>query len=402
MSCLKTERELLSSHLPVHKHYMKVAITADAHLREERSERLSALEEVFKGTHASSIEHLIIAGDLFDENPELALVNQFKELVEKFPALKVHVILGNHDPGLSSGSFALDNLKIYSQPGPASIVARDIFMMMPYLEGSSMGDELAGLPLPSNGNDWILIGHGDYMSGNWKPNPLESKHGTSVYMPLQRGDLEFYKPKRVFLGHIHKPTPVQSPLDGWVLYPGSPHGLDVTETGRRRFLIYDDEANEVEEHWIKTGEIFYNETFLMVPADEELATLGQAMAATISGWGLTDEEMQRVSLRANFGGFCQSTLMRVQEAVGSICERVKGPGRVDIKTEKLRPEFHDPRRRKLAEKVIQKIELLAAQGPSAGEGAHDDPLESWWEFGDREPSMGEVKQAALDIIYLNK
>ena len=49
---------------------MKIAVTADAHLRAEAGhpERYNALENVFAQTVEAGIENLIIAGDLFDKD----------------------------------------------------------------------------------------------------------------------------------------------------------------------------------------------------------------------------------------------------------------------------------------------------------------------------------------------
>ena len=405
---------------------MKIAITADCHLRKGHSERTSTLEEVFKETDKSGIEHLIIAGDLFDEDPELELRNQFKALVESFAGMQVHVIPGNHDPGLSPDFFALNNLKIYSgEAQRANIPSQIPFVMVPYNGGKSMADALADADLSDSAEGWVLIGHGDYQSGNWEPNPLESRHGNTVYMPLQRGDLIRYEPKRVFLGHIHKQTPVDSPVDGWVLYPGSPHGLDITETGRRRYLIYDLATNVVEERFIGVGAIYFDEPFMMVPADNELEILRQSMEDRKNGWNLTDEEMQRVNLRLRVNGFAQRGLPEIRESVESYWKiQLKSAQLVKLDTDSLHPGHKDPQRKKLTEAAFARIDGIPLDSDSS-HPEHKDPQSKkltetvrtkiddiptkegvsdvWYPFGvGPEPTVDEIKNAAQKLIYQSK
>ena len=88
---------------------MKIAITADVHLTsyEKHPERFNALKNILDQMVDQNIDKLIIAGDLFDaacDNP-----GEFEKLVgqEKFKHMIIYIIPGNHDPALSSGSFAL-------------------------------------------------------------------------------------------------------------------------------------------------------------------------------------------------------------------------------------------------------------------------------------------------------
>ena len=49
---------------------MKIAVTADVHLttREDNPERFNALEDILGSLEGLGIEHLIIAGDLFNKD----------------------------------------------------------------------------------------------------------------------------------------------------------------------------------------------------------------------------------------------------------------------------------------------------------------------------------------------
>ena len=67
---------------------MKVAVTADVHLStgDAHPERYRALEDVFRRTDKAGIEHLIIAGDLFNEDSHN--YSEFEGLCRDHPPLK--------------------------------------------------------------------------------------------------------------------------------------------------------------------------------------------------------------------------------------------------------------------------------------------------------------------------
>ena len=92
-------------------------------------------------------------------------------------------------------------------------------------------------------------------------------------MPLKKSDILESNLKKVFLGHIHKPTDLKNPLGGKVIYPGSPQGLDVSETGHRRFLVLDTNRMEITERRVQSNSIFLVETFFVFPTDQEMKHL---------------------------------------------------------------------------------------------------------------------------------
>ena len=106
--------------------------------------------------------------------------------------------------------------------------------MIPYLPGKTMGDVIGMFADDIEPREWVLCGHGDWLEGRRSPNPYEP----GTYMPLTRSDLTQYQPAQVFLGHIH------ARRDEPIHYPGSPCGLDISETGRRRFLLFDTDKNQ--------------------------------------------------------------------------------------------------------------------------------------------------------------
>ena len=107
------------------------------------------------------------------------------------------------------------------------------------------------------------------------------------------------------MGISTNPPPLETPLGGKVIYPGSPQGLDVSETGHRRFLVLDTENFEVTERRITSGPLYLDWKFFVFPSDEEVDglfnQLDQCLAA--EAW---EKEKQRVQLALRVEGFTKN------------------------------------------------------------------------------------------------
>lgn len=141
---------------------------------------------------------------------------------------------------------------------------------------------------------WGLISHGDWESGLRAPDPNEP----GVYMPLTRADLETHNPAVALLGHIH------APYDGApIYYAGSPCPLDINETGLRRFLIFDTESLTVTPQRVDSPRIFFNETVVMLPVEDEREYLRAELERRIQDWSLPDGWEDRVQQRLRIVGY---------------------------------------------------------------------------------------------------
>lgn len=353
---------------------MRIAVTADAHLTTiaERPERYRALENVFEQTRAADIDHLIIAGDLFDKDSQNYA--EFEALCRQHPDLTLHIIPGNHDPNISGASITGANVNIYTDP---TVVPFDSvpFLFVPYAEHSSMGQKIAEME-PDGGAPWVLVGHGDFHGGVKEPNP----HEPGTYMPLSRQDVIRFAPRTVFLGHIHKPHEPHADVH----YAGSPCGLDISETGRRRFLIYDTEAGNVEERPVETDVLYFVEDFLVLPREDEVALMSEQISRRIEGWGVTPDERSKVRVRVTARGYAKdrsAVLHALTEGFdGFAFEKDDGPRIEELSSSS------DDQLATIAEGAIQRIEGLD------------------WPFGPGEPNpdeptRDEVELAALKVIY---
>ncbi len=275
---------------------MKIAITADVHLTslDKNPERYHALENILDQLVDIGINTLIIAGDLFDQtcnNP-----GEFEELVKnsKYGQCTFYIIPGNHDPVLAHGAFAYKNIKYITKPQLLEIPQSNPFLLIPYQPNISMGEALVSAGFSFIPDEWILIAHGQWQNSTKLLNNYEQ----GVYMPLTSRDLHLYKPRKVFLGHIHAcmDTPV-------VHYPGSPCGLNPTETGIRSFLIYDSKIGRVERKQVETDVIYLQDWITIFPQADERSYLKEVVSQKIANWHLDDSQKKRAKARLIIRGY---------------------------------------------------------------------------------------------------
>jgi DNA repair protein SbcD/Mre11 len=348
---------------------MRIAVTADVHLRTrgEHSERYNALENIFQQMSTEGMENLLVAGDLFDK--DFSSYSEFEELCEKYSKLQLHIIPGNHDPGISGKSIVGANIHIYTAPTALQFDSTT-FLLIPYEEKGEMGEKIAEMEKEIEGKEWILVAHGDYYGGLKELNPLEP----GTYMPLSRKDLQRFKPRTVFLGHIHK----QLRQDN-VHYPGSPYGLDINETGRRRFLVYDTTDGSVVSKDVATDILYFNESFVIVPRDDEVSILQQEMKKRIESWGIDPRDYPKISVRIVARGYATDR-RAILEALKHGFQRFRyfkdeGPKIDELFTSS------DRQLNAIAERTMKLIDELD------------------WHFDSDEPEIEQVKTAALSVIY---
>ncbi len=349
---------------------MRISITADVHLRTraENSERYNALEDIFEQTIAEGIENLLIAGDLFDK--DFQNYSEFEHLCEKYSTLQLHIIPGNHDSSISGKNIAGDNIHIYTDPTALEIHSTT-FLFIPYEEKAKMGEKIAAMEQEIDGKEWVLVAHGDYYGGVKEPNPLEP----GTYMPLSKKDLGSFKPRTVLLGHIHKP---HSPTNT-VYYAGSPCGLDISEMGRRKFLVYDTAGRTIERRDVDTDVLYFNESFLIVPRSNEVPLLKKEIAKRIESWSIDPSDHPKVRVRVETRGYAtdrRAVLKALDLGFGKFNYfKDEGP-----KIEELSVSSDD-QLRAIAERTMKLINELD------------------WPFGGDEPAKEDVEIAALSAIY---
>jgi hypothetical protein len=278
---------------------MKIAFTADCHLTksEDHPERYQAFESILKQLVKRQIATLVIAGDLFDKG--MTNYADFDKICrkKKYQGIQIHILPGNHDPGLEAGHFTSKNVQVISEPKLLDIVLDEILILaIPYRSDKTMGECIEPFREHLQARRWILVGHGDYTSGLRIKNPYEQ----GVYMPLTSQDVDRYQPLHCFLGHIHIP----SGLDR-VRYPGSPCGMNINEIGLRYFLIYDSGLDEIEPVLVDTPVVYFNERLLMLPVEDEKSYIEEQIKSRVEAWDLPAGWEDKVRVRVRAAGYCQ-------------------------------------------------------------------------------------------------
>ena len=350
---------------------MKIAFTADAHLRshDEYPERYTALTNVLEQCRQQKITHLVIAGDLFDKT--LQNYSDFETICQHddFSSIDVHIIPGNHDPNIQQEHFSSGNIHVYSDAQWVDFGADWSILFIPYLAEKSMGEVIEKqIEKRPSSKKWVLVGHGDYSAGMRISNPYEP----GVYMPLTQRDITIYKPDCVFLGHIHLPLGFSN-----LHYPGSPCGLDITETGYRRFLVLDTETKQVKSHRIQTDVIYFIERLIILPAEDETKFIKNEIQNSIRGWGLNKADRDRAIVRVICKGY-SSNKAELKKTIKNAFKHFRLESEPDLSDVFI---ANDPERDYLMERVRQKVNELD------------------WGRLPEDPGKDEILLQALHYIY---
>ena len=347
---------------------MRIGITADLHLtaREEHPERYNSLENILSQLETQGSRTLLIAGDLFDK--DFHNYSEFERLCKKYPQIQIHIIPGNHDPNISTKSIVAPNIHIYTSPTAVEF-GSTTFFFIPYKEKTKMGEQIAASVGSIRDKEWVLVSHGDYYGGVKERNPLEP----GTYMPLSKENVDIFKPRAVFLGHIHKPHNRDN-----IYYPGSPCGLDITETGKRKFLIYATDNNSVDWVGVSNDIIYFDETFVIVPSEDEVPILQNEVRKRIKSWNLEPAEETKVVVRVQAIGYAtdRSAILSVlKEGFNKFRYYDEEPSIEDLS---VNP---DQQLKTVAERTMKLIDKLD------------------WNFGGDEPEKEDIKLAVLNLIY---
>ena len=351
---------------------MKVAITADLHLttQDQNPERFQAFSDILQQCGDIGVDALIIAGDLFDK--DVSNFADFELVHRKYAPKKMitFIIPGNHDVGLTDSAITLDNIHVYTETTLVDIDPEIPFLLVPYLYEVTMGEEIAKQKDQLKPDGWVLIGHGDWGSGNRQQDPYEK----GVYMPLAGSDISVYRPLKAFLGHIH------SPLDSDVVhYVGSPCPMKISEIGRRRFIIYDTESHSVTTVFVNNAWINFVEHFIIIPIENEVEYLRGLIGQRIIDWNLPEECSQKVVIKVTVTGYTTNR-SEINKTVRKEFERFSFYDDGGPILETLE-QNNDPDKAYLAESIKRWIDELD------------------WEAGNSEPTKDEIMVQALRTIY---
>jgi DNA repair protein SbcD/Mre11 len=275
---------------------MKIAITADLHLRtmENTPERYNALDNILSQCVSQEINLLIIAGDLFDKDQ--SVFSDFDNICKKTKYKKINIIVipGNHDPKLAGKNIIAKNVEIIEIAKLVSVDDEWDFMFIPYQNNKKMGEVIQSITSHNIKRKLVIVGHGDFIDSIRDVSPDEPGN----YMPTTRKDLEIFQPTRMFLGHIHKAN-----IGKTVSNPGSPIGLDITETGYRSFIIFDTNSNTISQERIDCDRLYFQTSLVVFPVKNGEELLRDSIKTNIKNWGISKKDEKKAIIRVNIAGF---------------------------------------------------------------------------------------------------
>ena len=170
-------------------------------------------------------------------------------------------------------------------------------------------------------------------------------------MPLSRSDIDYYKPAKAILGHIHKKMEL-----GKTFYVGSPCGLDINETGKRSFLILDTNNLNIIPKTVDTDYIFFNETLIALPTENEFDFIKNKILDMVKKWDLSESEISKARIRLEVKGYT-SDKKQLETVIKDTLREIafyndEEPDLAEVAV------FNDPERISIVEKVKEEIEKL--------------------------------------------
>ncbi len=90
---------------------------------------------------------------------------------------------------------------------------------------------------------------------------------------------------------------------GKVSYPGSPCGMDINETGKRSFIIFDTNDLSITEKKVETDYLFFIENLLSLPTTNEFEDIENKIKGFVAGWDLSKDELSKARVRLKVKGY---------------------------------------------------------------------------------------------------
>lgn len=258
---------------------MRILHTADLHLRQDKPERLQALEHIVRMVQSHPCDALVIAGDLFDDAAQATAMRSVVRTLLERAEVPVYIAAGNHDEDAYSRAADYGrNTHIAAGSDPVEWQGGELDIVgVPFVRGSRARDLLrryqGAKSLP------LIILHTSFYTRQWMfmQSLKEHEGGGGNDFPLYESDLADMQCAYVALGHWHETT--QPPLlvnQAKVAYSGAPV-LVADEIGPRYVVLVELENGGVREQFIELPEVVHRlEYRLFVLPEREEQALEQA------------------------------------------------------------------------------------------------------------------------------
>ncbi len=283
----------------------------------------SAFERIVDVCLEREAAFLVIAGDLYNTaERSVRAQGRFRDAAERLGEAGVHIYIacGNHDPagGWSAGLTMPANVTHFS----ADEVGREVFARdgeaLAVLYGRSYGRAAEtrnlALEFAKAAGDPFAIG---VLHANVGGQP-----GFEPYAPCSLDDLHAARMDYWALGHIHKRMKLAE--EPPVVYPGSPQGLNPTETGGHGCAVVTVAEGRASVEFVETAEVVWERTDLdltdAATVDDVLDALERACAAARERSG-----GRPVIVRADLDGRSEAhPLLAGERVLADVVEQVRG------------------------------------------------------------------------------
>lgn len=229
---------------------MKILHTADLHLREGAAGRWAALEQLAGLARKKGVSVLAIAGDLFDQHVDAALLRpRLREIFSGGDFITV-ILPGNHDHGAyRSGLYFGEGVRVIRDWREPVEVDGVRFWGLPYesLDSAALALRLQNLAalMPAEGTD-ILLYHGELLDAFYAREELGDE-GAGRYMPARLDCFRVLPVSAVLAGHFHSRfTAWELGAGRFFVYPGSPVAVTRREIGPRKVNLWQTGASPEE------------------------------------------------------------------------------------------------------------------------------------------------------------
>ncbi len=212
------------------------------HLKEASGERWEALQKIITICENEEVNVLVIAGDLFDKNPDAEGLRGPIQDIFTGNGFDIVLIPGNHDKEICADMYFGKNGKVLSYPDNIALYEDVRFVGLPYRDATKeeMLDTIRALrDVLSDGKTNIVIFHGELLDSFYHRENYGNE-GEKRYMPVKLSYFRGLQVDYVLAGHFHSNFNIfKIEKGGFFVYPGSPVPITRRETGKRKVNIFE-------------------------------------------------------------------------------------------------------------------------------------------------------------------
>lgn len=204
-----------------------------------------SLADAVKRAGSWQADLLLIAGDLFHEQPLLRDLKEVNYLFSTIPNTRIVLIAGNHDCILGTSHYRhfewSPNVTFLKEETMTSVYFEDLNTEVhgfSYHRREILEPLLDGVKAPADGRFHILLAHG----------------GDEKHIPLSLSSLKASGFQYIALGHIHKPAVL---MENRIAFSGSLEPLSKNETGRHGYYLVETDGLTPRQTWVPAARSQY-------------------------------------------------------------------------------------------------------------------------------------------------